>query len=190
MDVPPGRLVRSRVQCDASAVLREALDTSLTGYAALEPRGALLGEGDRGLVVFREGVPTMAYHPASGAGGPAALTKLADPGPCRVELHAVPEPDLPDPDHDDSFRVPPGMPVERLAGAPELAAWARRLGKDAAPEVASAVLAFLEDERRVDAIRERRGRTVRRGVEVRRPVITRARRRPGTPDYPARTPRR
>jgi hypothetical protein len=154
MDVPPGRLVRSRVHPDAAAVFREALDTSLTGYAALEPREALLGGGGRGLLVFREGVPTMAYHPASGAGGPAALAKLADPGPCRVELHAVPEADLPDPDRDDSLGVPPGMPAERLAGAPELAARARRLASDAAPEADSAVLAFLEDERKVDAIRE------------------------------------
>ena len=154
MDVPTGRLVRSRVQCDASEVLREALDTSLTGYAALEPREALLGGGGRGLLVFREGVPTMAYHPESGAGGPAALAKLAGPGPCRAELHAVPGQELPDPRRDESLRVPPGMPAERLAGAPALAARARRLASEEAPDADSAVLAFLEDERKVEAIRE------------------------------------
>ncbi|MFC7229531.1 hypothetical protein N0B31_19190 [Salinirubellus salinus] len=154
MDVPPGRLVRSRVQCDASAVLREALDTSLTGYAALEPRDALLGGGGRGLLVFRDGVPTMAYHPDSGAGGAAALAKLAGPGPCRAELHAVDAAALPDADGAAEFRVPPGMPAERLAGAPELAARARRLATEEAPETDSAVLAFLEDERKVEAIRE------------------------------------
>ena len=154
MNVPPGRLVRSRVRCDTAAVLREALDTALTGYATLEPRDALLGSGGRGVLVFVGGVPTMAYHPDSEAGGPAALAKLGAPGPCRAELHAVPESDLPDPDADPSLRVPPGVPAERLAGAPELAARARRLASEEVPAGDSAVLAFLDDECKVEAIRE------------------------------------
>jgi hypothetical protein len=165
MNVPPGRLVRSRVRCDTATVLREALDTSLTGYATLEPRDALLGSGGRGVLVFIDGVPTLAYHPESGAGGPAALAKLGAPGPCRAELHAVPEPDLPDPEADPSLRVSPGVPAERLAGAPELAARARRLASEDVTDGDSAVLSFLDDDRKVEAIRENASEEAERRAE-------------------------
>ena len=153
MNVPPGRLVRSRVRCDTATVLREALDTSLTGYATLEPRDALLGSGGRGVLVFIDGVPTLAYHPESGAGGPAALAKLGAPGPCRAELHAVPEPDLPDPEADPSLRVSPGVPAERLAGAPELAARARRLASEDVTDGASTTTGRLRRYARTRAKR-------------------------------------
>jgi hypothetical protein len=156
--LPPGELVASRVHADAGELLEAALDRRLTGYARIEPREALLGGGDRGVLAFEEGVPILAYHPDSGAGGATAIGTLAIPGPCRAELHAV-EPDrLPDPAADPELSVSPGLPAERLAGDRRLAERTRRLAPDrehTAESADSAVEAFLQDEERIEAIRER-----------------------------------
>ena len=149
--LPPGRLLRSRVVDDPGTVLEAALDRGLTGYATLEPQGALLAdEGGRGVLVFETGVPRLAYHPRTG-GGEAALPAMASPGPCRVEVREagvaeLPALDVPGPS------VDPGSPAERLAGDPDLAARTRRRAPDG--EAGSAVEAFLEDEAAIEAIRE------------------------------------
>jgi len=122
MKLPRGRLVRSRVVTDPRTVLVDALDRETTGYAVLEPQGALLLDGEgRGIVTFERGVPVAAYHTGTGRGGPPALADLAAEGPYRLELFAVDPGDLDRVHARDSFRVPPGMAAERLVGDPTLA---------------------------------------------------------------------
>lgn len=122
MRLPGGRLVRSRVVADPRTVLVDALDRELTGYAVLEPQGTLLLDDDGdGVVTFREGVPVVAYHTGTGRGGPPALADLAAAGPYRLELVAADAADLREVHDYDSFRVPPEMPAERLAGDQTLA---------------------------------------------------------------------
>ncbi|MFB6308795.1 MAG: hypothetical protein ABEH35_05640 [Haloarculaceae archaeon] len=170
MKLPEGRLVRSRVVDEPRHPLADALDRELTGYAVLEPQDTLLLDGDgRGVLTFENGVPVVAYHTGSDRGGPAALADLAVPGPYHVELYAVDGDDLA-PIHDEpAVRVPPGMPAERLAGDPALAASTRRAApdedRDREPATGgaseddradqSAVEAFLEDEEKIEAIRQR-----------------------------------
>jgi hypothetical protein len=149
--LPPGRLLRSRVVDDPGTVLADALDRGLTGYATLEPQGTLLAEGGgRGVLVFEAGVPRLAYHPRTG-GGEGALSAMAGPGPCRVELCEAPADALP------AFDAPgpsvdPGAAAERLAGDPTLAARTRRRAPGGGD--GSAVEAFLADEAAVEAVRE------------------------------------
>lgn len=181
--LPPGRLVRSRVVTDLGAVLADALDRRLDGYAVVEPQDALLLDADgAGVLGFRSGVPAGAYHAETGRAGPAALADLAADGPCRVELRAL--------DGDgaalrafdrETVRVGAATPAERLAGDQALAARTRRVvddrrrvggrGAPAPPEAGTAredagsdtrpdeepddpVVAFLEDDERIAAIRE------------------------------------
>ena len=149
--LPAGRLIRSRVVDDPGAVLVNVLDRELTGYATLEPQGTLLDDGaGRGVLVFEDGVPRLAYHPRTG-GGDAALSAMADPGPCRVELHEVPGSALPALDAPEPS-VDPGRPAERLAVDPDLATRTRRRAPGGAD--GSAVEAFLENEAAVSAVRE------------------------------------
>lgn len=167
MNLPAGRLVHSRVVEEPGAALAVALDRGVTGYATLEPqRALLLDDAGRGVVALRDGVPTLAVHTGSGRGGPAALADLAEPGPYSVELYEADPADLPDATADR--RVPPGMPAERLAGDPDLAARTRRAAPaDAAgPDGASAVEAFLDDEAKIERIRrEAREEAERRAAE-------------------------
>jgi hypothetical protein len=170
MNVPRGRLVRSRVVDDPAVVLEAALDRSLTGYAVLEPQDALLfDDGARGVVTFEAGVPVLVYDATTDRGGPDALADLARPGPYRIELYELPSEDL-DAAHDTpALRVPPTMPAERLVGDAALAERTR----EAAPESrlddepsGSAVEAFLADEGRIEAIRaQARDEAQRRAAE-------------------------
>jgi len=166
MKVPDGELLRSRVVEDPGSALEDALDLSLTGYAVLEPQETLLLDGDeRGVVTFEDGVPVLAYHTGTDRGGPAALADLAVPGPYRLELVSL-SPEGVSAVHDTpELRVPPGMPAERLAGDPDLAARTRERAPDervtdekpespATDEGMDAVEAFLEDEGKIEAIRE------------------------------------
>jgi hypothetical protein len=162
-DLSDGTLVRSRVEPDAAAPLATALDRELTGYAVLEPQDALLLDGDGvGVLAFENGVPRLAYHTGTGRGGSNALADLAAPGPYDVELQTLPEEKLPEDDPD--LRVPPGMPADRLAGDPELAErtretappeWNGEAGGQGEGGSLDAVEAFLEDEEKIDAIRDR-----------------------------------
>jgi hypothetical protein len=170
MNVPRGRLVRSRVVDDPGVVLDAALDRSLTGYAVLEPQDALLfDDGARGVMTFESGVPVLVYDATTDRGGPDALADLAGPGPYRVELYELPPAAL-DAAHDTpALRVPPAMPAERLVGDADLAARTR----EAAPEsrladepAGSAVEAFLADETKIEAIRtQAREEAQRRAAE-------------------------
>jgi len=149
--LPTGRLRRSRVVDDPGTVLADALDCGLTGYATLEPQGTLLSEeGGRGVLVFEDGIPRLAYHPRTG-GGEVALSAMAGPGPCRVELYGAPKSALPALDAPGQS-VDPGRPAERLAADPDLAARTRRRAPEG--EADSAVEAFLDDEAAVEAVRE------------------------------------
>ncbi|MFB6142897.1 MAG: hypothetical protein ABEJ30_06095 [Halorientalis sp.] len=168
MNLPRGELVRSRVVSDPGGALTAALDCRLTGYAVLEPQDTLLLDGDgRGVLTFAAGVPVQAYHAGSERGGADALAALAVPGPYRVELVETGGNAPPSLDGSPAETVPPGMPAERLAGDPDLAARTRRLapetagggtdrGKDADP-----VAAFLDDEEKIEAIREQARETAR-----------------------------
>ena len=168
-----GTLVRSRVEPDAAAPLSTALDRELTGYAVLEPQDALLLDGDGvGVLAFEDGVPRLAYHTGTDRGGSDALADLAAPGPYDVELRELAGGKLPDGDAD--LRVPPGMPADRLAGDPQLAERTRNVapaewegGGERADEGGSldAVEAFLADEEKIDAIRDRAREEARERAE-------------------------
>lgn len=198
MNVPEGTLLKSRVVADPRDPLAAALDRELTGYAVFEPQETLLLDSQgRGVLTFREGVPDLAYYTGSDRGGPAALADLAMPGPYHVELYRLPAVAFDALDDAgaladaESLRVPAGMPAERLAGDPALAASTRRAappGRCRSPvssrgeciddgerdggddggvgrggEERSAVEAFLEDEEKIEAIREQ----ARREAEAR-----------------------
>jgi hypothetical protein len=178
-DLPEGTLVRSRVESDPAAPLSTALGRELTGYAVLEPQDALLLDGDgAGVLAFEEGVPRFAYHTGTDRGGPSALADLATPGPFSVELRELP--DLPavafaESERDRSeLRVPPGMAADRLAGDPDLAERTRTAappeweadaesgGEDGSLD---AVEAFLDDEEKIAAIRDRAREEARERAE-------------------------
>jgi hypothetical protein len=160
VDVPQGRLVRSRVVDDPGEVLAAALDRSLTGYAVFEPQDALLfDDGARCVLTFDDGVPVLAYDATADRGGPDVLADLASPGPSRVELYELPAEDLDAVDDAPPFRVPPDLPADRLAGDPDLAARTREAAPDDRLDDATgdggAVESFLENEAKIEAIRER-----------------------------------
>lgn len=161
MEVPRGTLVRSRVVSDLSVTLSAALDDRLTGYLVLEPQDALLLDGEtRAVLTLEEGVPVLAYDPASDADGADALADLAPPGPYQVEVYeldaaalaaAHESPEAP------ALTVPPALPAERLARDERLAERTREAAPDHRldAEAADPVEAFLGDEETIDAIRER-----------------------------------
>lgn len=167
MRLPGGDLLRSRVVRDPATALTDALDCRLTGYGVLEPQDAVLLDGDgRGVLVFEDGVPTLAYHTGTDRGGPAALADLAVPGPYRAELVSLAPDAVTDLRETAALEVPPGMPAERLAGNPSLADRTRQCAPESARRrdgdavdgtddgPTSAVEAFLEDEEKIAAIRE------------------------------------
>jgi len=172
MKLPAGRLVRSRVVTDPRTPLVDALDRELTGYAVLEPQGSLLLDGDgAGVVTFRDGAPVVVYHTGTDRGGPRALADLAASGPYDLELFALDADDLASVHDREAFRVPPGMPAERLAGDQTLADRTRNAaprsvvdsdgtgdcdatGPADTGEDVGAVEAFLDDEAKIEAIRQ------------------------------------
>jgi hypothetical protein len=159
MKLPRGRLVRSRVVRDPGTVLRIALDRSLTGYAVLELQDSLLFDDERrGVVTFTDGVPVLAYDTESDRGGTDALADFAVPGPYSADLFRLDPTALEEPHDTPELRVPPGVPAEELADDPDLAAETRDRAPDDrlsdADDGGSAVAASLEDESKIDAIRE------------------------------------
>lgn len=161
MTVPDGegRLVRSRVIEGPGEALDRALDRELTGYAVLAPQETLLLDADeRGVLTFEAGVPVVAYHTGTDRGGPEALGDLAVPGPYRCDLYELAPDGLSEIHETTELRVPPGLPAERLAGDPALAERTRSAAPpDRLDERAptSPVAAFLDDEAKIRAIRER-----------------------------------
>jgi len=177
MKLPGGDLVRSRVVSDPGTALEDALDCRLTGYAVLEPQDTVLLAGDaRGVLTFEDGVPVLAYHTDTDRGGPAALADLAVPGPYRLRLVSLPAETVVDLHETTELQVPPGMPAERLAGDPELAERARNLAPGDRPRMVgdgedgsdreSAVEAFLDDEDKIEAIREQAREEARERAEA------------------------
>ncbi|RDI71341.1 hypothetical protein [Halopelagius longus] len=158
VQIPEGDLIRSRVVADAGVTLSAALDDELTGYAVVEPQDALLlGDGGRAVLTFEDGVPVLAYDPATDRGGSDALADFAAAGPYRVEVYELPASALDAAHGTDELRVPPTEPADRLADDPSLAERTR----EAAPadrldagEGQSAVEEFLADADRIEAIRE------------------------------------
>jgi len=153
---PAGTVVYDRVVADAGAALSAALDRSLTGYAVLEPQDTLLLDEDgAGVFALRDGAPVAAAHTDTGRRGADAVADAAVSGPYRVTLHRHP----PGPDHDPAAAVDPGVPADILADDAALAERTRRVAPaDAASPAADspdAVGAFLENEEKIDAIRER-----------------------------------
>jgi hypothetical protein len=116
------------------------------------------------VVGFEDGVPRFAFHTGTGRGGPAALADVAGPGPYDVDLREVSGDALMTGDR-KRFGVPPGMVADRLAGDPALADRTRAAAPDDGGDAEDrertegksldAVEAFLEDEEKIDAIRDR-----------------------------------
>ncbi len=161
MRLPRGQLRKSRVVTDPRATLADVLDRELSGYAVFESQESLLLEAEgRGVVTFEDGIPVLAYHSGTDRGGPPALADLAVPGPYHVSLFELTAEALAEVHEAESLQVPPGMPAERLAGDPALADSTRRAAPadrttgEARTEDHSAVEAFLEDEEKIDAIRD------------------------------------
>ncbi|SFR37755.1 MULTISPECIES: hypothetical protein [Halorubrum] len=159
LTIPRGTLLRSRVVSDVATTLSRALDRELTGYATLVPQETLLLSGEaRGVLTFDDGVPVLAYNTVTDNGGPDALAELAVPGPYRVELYAVDPSGLAAAHEEDALRVGPAAAATELADDAALAERTR----GAAPEGRlrdsgdedDAVAAFLDDDDRIDAIRE------------------------------------
>ena len=167
IEVPNGDLRASRVVADAATPLADALDRRLTGYVVLRPAEPVAPDDGAGVVTMEDGVPVVAYHDGTDRGGPAALGPLAGPGPYRAELYATDAAAL-EPLHSAAeLRVDPGAPAEQVADAPELAARARERAPTnrESPET-DPVEAFLDDEERVEAIKERaRAEAERRASE-------------------------
>jgi len=173
MSLPTGTLVLSRVVGDPSDALATALDRELTGYAVLEPQDALLLDGTgEGRLTFEDGVPVAARHTGTGRRGADALADLAVPGPYRVELRSIPVEALDEYHGESDRRVAADAPADLLAGDSELAdrtraaAPASRRG-DGAADAGSmdAVEAFLDDEEKIGAIRERAREEARERAE-------------------------
>ena len=159
LTIPRGTLLRSRGISDVGRTLSRGRDGGLTGYATLVPQETLLLSGDaRGVLTFDEGVPVLAYNTVTDSGGPDALAELAVPGPYRVELYAVDAGGLAAAHEEEALRVAPDAAATELADDAALAERTR----EAAPEERlrgdddedDAVAAFLNDDERIDAIRE------------------------------------
>jgi hypothetical protein len=159
------------VVSDLATPLRNAFEDHLTGYCRLESQDALLLSADGvGVVTFEAGIPAAAYHTGTDAGGADALADIAVAGPYRIELFELDDGAL-DAIHDaEDLAVSPTMPARRLAGDPQLAdrTAARATDDDTArnapPDAAAygAVEAFLADEDKIDAIRDRAREEARR----------------------------
>ncbi len=172
MKLPRGRLQRRRVVGDLATPLRHALEERLTGYCRLESQDALLLSADGvGVVTFEAGLPAAAYHTGTDAAGAEALADIAVAGPYRIELFELDDEALDAVHAAEHLTVPPTMPARRLAGDADLAdrtaALASEEGtalRDTPTEAAAydAVEAFLSDDDKIEAIRDRAREEARR----------------------------
>lgn len=156
LEIPQGRLLRSRVVSDTRTLLVDALDRSLTGYAIVFPQRADAGNS---VFAFEAGVPVFVYHSGRGVGGERALAFLSDVGPCRTDLYALTETQLRSV-HDGELSVDPALPATSLTGDRALAKRTRKratAAKDAASadeQSTNSVAAFLDDTERIETLRE------------------------------------
>jgi hypothetical protein len=161
MKLPRGQLVRRRVVNDLGTPLENALAMELTGYARLEPQETLLLDADGvGVLVFRDGIPTVAYHTGTDSGGADALSDIAVAGPYRLGLYELDADILQDVPTATGLQVSPGLPAERLTGDSQLVERTREAAPDdrtREEETGSldAVESFLEDEETITTIQER-----------------------------------
>lgn len=167
MRLPRGDLVRSRTATAPGDALAWALDAGHTGYVVFEPADAVLGDGDDACVLtVADGVPRLAYHTDTERGGPPALADIAGTEPYSVDCYAVDGSALADVPHTDDLTVAPDAPAERLAGNSALAERTRAAAPDEWTEESASpsdpVEAFLADEERLDAIRDRAREEARR----------------------------
>ncbi|SIQ83832.1 hypothetical protein SAMN05421858_0563 [Haladaptatus litoreus] len=181
MNLPRGELVRSRVVSHPAAMLETVLERELTGYAVFEPQDSLLLDAEgHGIITFEAGIPTLVYHTGTNRGGSVALADLAMPGPYSIDLFRVSADELASVEGGETgnnandWKIPPGMPAKRLAGDSELA---DRTRERAPPErkcltsdretddPPSAVEAFLENDEKIDAIREQAREEAQRRAE-------------------------
>jgi hypothetical protein len=155
--IPEGRLCRSRTDADVGETLAGVLDRELTGYVVFEPQGSILRGGDeRAVLTFEDGVPVLAYHAPSDAGGTDALAALSG-GLFHAESYELPADALADAHRVDALEVPPTAPAERLADDDSLVGRTREAAPDDRlrdGEDASAVAEFLSDPGRIAEIRE------------------------------------
>jgi hypothetical protein len=168
MTLPSGQVSFDRVVTALDEPLSAALDRSLSGYAKIVPQAALLLDATgSGVLWFDDGVPTHATHTGSGATGTDVLAELAATGPFRVRLVAVTGPDLER--RPSGATLPPDAPAERLAGDESLAARTReRAGattEGSSDEGLDAVEAFLADDEKIRAIRDRARAEAKRKAE-------------------------
>jgi hypothetical protein len=154
--IPDGRLCRSRTDADVGETLAGVLDRGLTGYVVFEPQGSILRGGDeRAVLTFENGVPVLAYHAPSDAGGADALAALSG-GLFHAESYELPADALAAAHKVDALRVPPTAPADRLAGDDALVERTRRVAPDdrLRDDDPSAVAEFLADPDRIEAIRD------------------------------------
>jgi hypothetical protein len=156
-------LVHARAVADPGAALADALDRTLTGEAVFEPgETVLLDDAGRGVLALEDGVPVRAYHTATGREGADAVADLSGAGPYRVEFYAAADP------RTRGGPVAPDVPAEVLADDPGLAERTRRAAPADAPEAgesADALAAFLDDEEKVAAIKQRAREEAQRRAE-------------------------
>jgi hypothetical protein len=174
MKLPRGRLVRRRVVSDPGTVLSNALEDGLTGYVRLESQDALLLDAEGvGVLTFAHGVPVTAYHTGTDNAGSDALADIAVAGPYRLEVYEL-DADVLEAVHETpAFRVPPGASAERLAGDLDLAARTREAApqrriedtESTAERETNAIEEFLEDQSRIESIRERAREEARRRAD-------------------------
>jgi hypothetical protein len=167
MRLPRGDLVRSRTATAPGDALAWALDAEHTGYLVFEPADALLGGDDDACVLtLADGVPRLAYHTGTERGGSPALADVAGAGPYSVDCYAVDRAAIEDVPDTDELVVSPDAPAERLAGDSALRERTRAAAPDGWTDEAAVptdpVEAFLADEERLDAIRDRAREEARR----------------------------
>ena len=154
MTVPEGQPTFDRVVMSVGEPLREALETDLLGYAEIVPQAGLLGDAaGRCRLWFDDGVPVGATHTGTGRTDAAALADIAETGPYRVRLVAIE-----DPAQIQSGSLPPGAPAEQVVGDEGLAERTRERADGEGDQDGAdldAVEAFLADEEKIEAIKQR-----------------------------------
>lgn len=154
--IPEGELRRSRTEAAIGDTLTGVLDSELTGYVVFEPQGSiLLGDDDRAVVTFEDGVPVLAYHPASDSGGDGALERLSGQV-FHAAVYELPADALEPAHRVEDLRVHPTAPARRLADDEALADRTRAVAPDDRlndGRDTSTVEDFLADAEQIEEIR-------------------------------------
>jgi hypothetical protein len=161
MNLPDGQLRVRRVVARLGEVLRDALDSELTGYLRFESEELLRDDPGVTVLTFDAGVPVAATT-TGGPVGAEALARAGAEGLYRVELRELDAGELPTFHRHEEARVPPALPAEQLVGDADLVAHTRAMAPDsrvAEPGEGAvgldAVESFLDDESTIASIRDR-----------------------------------